>query len=51
MAEEGILLKKLFLKRFFFIRPRADERGKIVPKMSSNGGRGLYNVCSVKGNI
>ena len=32
MTEEGILLKKLFLNSFF-IKPRADGKGKIVPIM------------------
>ena len=45
MTEEGILKK-------FFRMPRADGKGEIIPKITSNNsGRELSDVCSVKGNI
>ena len=45
MTEEGILKK-------FFRMPTADGKGKIIPKItSSNSGKELSDVCSVKGNI
>ena len=45
MTGKGIL-KKLFRM------PRADEKGEIIPKMTSNcSRRELSDVCSVKGNI
>ena len=35
-----------------FRMPRADEKGEIIPKMTSNSSRReLSDVCSVKGNI
>ena len=45
MTEKGILKK-------FFRMPRADGKGKIIPKITSNNsGRELSDACSVKGNI
>ena len=45
MTEKGILKK-------FFRMPRADGKGKIISKITSNNsGRELSDVCSVKGNI
>ena len=45
MNENGILKK-------FFRMPRADGKGKIIPKITSNNsGRELSDVSSVKGNI
>ena len=45
MTEKGILKK-------FFRMPRADGKGEIIPKITSNNsGRKLSDVCSVKENI
>ena len=45
MTEKGIL-------KIFFRMPRADGKGEIIPKITSNNsGRELSDVCSVKGNI
>ena len=47
----GIMTEKRILKKFFRI-PRADEKGKIIPKvMSNNSERELSDACSVKGNM
>ena len=42
MTEKGILKK-------FLSMPWADWKGKIIPKIMSNSGRELSDVCSVKG--
>ena len=45
MTEKGIL-------KTFFRMPRADGKGEIIPKITSNNsGRELSDFCSVKGNM
>ena len=45
MTEKGTLEK-------FFRMPRADWKGKIIQKITSNNnGRELSDVCAVKGNM
>ena len=47
------MTKKGILKKFFRM-PKADEKGEIIPKMTSNSStstRELSDVCSIKGDI
>jgi len=45
------MTEKRILKKFFRI-PRADEKGKIIPKIMSNSSeRELSDVCCAKGNM
>ena len=45
------MIEKGILKKLFSI-PRADGKGKIIPKITSNNsGRELSDVCYVEGNM